>query len=451
MPASIAAQIEAILGPEAALPNSLLESYAIDGLVPQAAVCPANRLGVSQTMAWAFSENVAVSPRGGGTQLALGNVPSAVDLVLDLGRLNRVLDFQPEDLTVTVEAGIALNTLQESLAPGGMFLPLEAPLSERATVGGVLAASASGPRRFAYGLPRDWLIGISVVSAEGTETKAGGKVVKNVTGYDLNRLYTGSLGTLGVIVEATFKLAPLPADFQALAASFESIRAALEAGQSLLSQPYSPQGVQALNGEASQRLGDPNGHPDLVLALFEGPSASLVERRVQECSRLLRESGAIGVETLSGPQYSSILCRLTDLGWNGDPEPYLTIKVNVPASRVAGLVEESRREPRLLLGPGGSAPGVLADVGFGMVRLFWWLGGDPVTFDEPATVAAIHRVRELAAATGGTAVVERCPPAVKRNIDVWGDTPQGIEIMRRIKEKFDPSGILNPGRFVGGI
>lgn len=449
MPTSIAAQLAVVLGHDATLPDSLLEGYAVDGFIPRAAVRPADRQGVARAMAWASSENVAVSPRGGGTQMALGNVPSNMDLVLNLERLDRVLDFQPEDLTVTVETGIALDRLQDRLAQGGMFLPLEAPLAHRATVGGILAANTSGPRRFAYGLPRDWLIGISVVSAGGTETKAGGKVVKNVTGYDLNRLYTGSLGTLGVIVEATFKLAPRPAHAQVLAASFESMGAALEAGRNMLDHPYSPQAVQVLSGEVYQRLQEPGDEPAWSLALFEGPSAQLLERRSQECSRMLNQAGTTGVTTLSGARYSSVLGRVTDLGCSEDPNPHLTIKVNVPPSRVADLVEESRQDSPL-----GSVPGVLADVGFGMVRLFWWPGDDPevpVAFDEPATLAAIQQVRDLAAAAGGSAMVERCPPAVKRNIDVWGDTPQGIEIMRRIKEKFDPSGILNPGRFVGGI
>jgi len=378
--------------------------------------------------------------------MGLGNVSGNMDLVLDLGRLNTVIDFQPEDLTVTVEAGTAINTLQATLAQGGMFLPLEAPLGQKATVGGILAANTSGPRRHAYGLPRDWLIGISVVAADGTETKAGGKVVKNVTGYDLNRLYTGSLGTLGVIVEATFKLAPRPAYSQALTASFDSIGAAVDAGRHLLDQPYSPQGVHVLSREASIRLEQHGDHQASVIAFFEGPSAELVQRRGQECSRILNDAGAIGPRTIGSPEYSSILGGLTDLGWSAESKPDLMIKINVPPSGVADLVEKLRKDS-----PPMKAPGISADVGFGMVRLFWWEGGDSAAFDEPAMLEEIQRVREFANAAGGNAVVELCPVAIKRQIDVWGESPQSIEIMRRIKNKFDPSGILNPGRFVGGI
>ena len=411
------ARLLPVLGWDAIVPDDRLPEYAVDGIIPRAAVRPADRDGVVQTLAWASarasSEKITVFPRGGGTQSSLGNVPAGVDLVLDLGGLDKVLDFQPEDLT--------------------------------ATVGGILAANTSGPRRFTYGLPRDWLIGISVISADGTETKAGGKVVKNVTGYDLNRLYTGSLGTLGVIAEATFKLAPLPAHRQALSASFDSIAAALGAGRGLLNQPYSPQGVQVLNGLAAQRLDDAADPPAMAIAFFEGPGERLVERRVSECSRILDESGASDVTSFAGDRYSPLLSRLTDLGWAPETIPYLAVKVTLPASRVADMTAESMGEP---------PAGVVADLGFGTIRLYWWPGSDSGlagAMDGPAALAAIKRVRDLAARFGGNAVVEYCPPALKEDLDVWGEPPQSVDIMRRIKERFDPSGILNPGRFAGGI
>ena len=205
-------------------------------------------------MRWAAGQGVSVFPRGGGTQMALGNVPAEVGLALDLRGQDRLLDYQPADLTVTVEAGISLNQLQQDLAPGGKFLPLEAPLAEMSTVGGILAANATGPLRSSYGQPRDWLIGIGVVGADGVETKAGGKVVKNVTGYDLNKLYAGSLGTLGIIVEATFKLAPIPAEMTTVLASFSSLEEGIKAGGSLTGRTFAPNGVQVLDGQGAHRL-----------------------------------------------------------------------------------------------------------------------------------------------------------------------------------------------------
>ena len=453
---SISETLKNLLGSQAAVPDKDLAGYAVEGLIPKAAVRPASRSEVAHTLAWAFSQNVTVSPRGGGTLLSLGNTPTTIDLVVELRKLDQILDFQPADLTVTVEAGIHLKNLQETLGQGGMFLPLESPLAQEATVGGILSTGVSGPRRFSYGLPRDWLIGISAISADGTETKAGGKVVKNVTGYDLNRLYTGSLGTLGVIVEASFKLAPLPTHFQVLIAAFDSISAAVEASELLLNQPYSPKGVQALNPTASRRLnlGVPEVHGAFVVAFFEASSAPLVERRVRECSRLLGDSKDADASTLTGLQYTSILNQITDLGWTESSTPSLAMKINVPPSRVESLVEKICSESA----PGGGGengrPGVIADIGFGTIRLFWWPEQDSKAPDEPQehmTLATIREVRELASAAGGSAVVERCSQTIKQQIDVWGEPPQSIEIMRRIKDKFDPSGILNPGRFVGRL
>jgi glycolate oxidase FAD binding subunit len=381
-----------------------------------------------------------------------------------------------------VEAGISLAALQRELAPGGKFLPLEAPLAERATIGGILAANASGPLRYGYGLPRDWLIGISVVTADGVEAKAGGKVVKNVTGYDLNKLYIGSLGTLGVIVEATFKLAPRPAALAALAAGFLSLREGAEAGASLLRQVFAPQGVQVIDREVARRAlpaiwgetpedkaapfpgldtqagnGVPARNPALALAFFSGPGGRSLQRRLEEAERLLRGLGARNLAVLEELEARPALERLTGLGWSGDTAPYLGIRVSVPPSavaRLAGGFDEAevagRHDPHTLGLPLGT-PAVAADPGSGAIRLLWWAGPDGEATDSSAVLQTIGRIRELAREAGGFAVVERCPLAAKKQIDVWGDPPQGIQIMRRIKQKFDPLGVLNPGRFVDRI
>jgi FAD/FMN-containing dehydrogenase len=197
-----------------------------------------------------------------------------------------VIDYQPADLTATVEAGISLDSLQQELAKGGKLLAIEAPVPAKATVGGILASNASGPLRFGYGLPRDWLIGIGVVNAQGVETKAGGKVVKNVTGYDLGKLYTGSMGTLGIILEATFKLIPLPVDSSALVAVFPSMESAIDAGSQLLRQVYAPHGLQVVNSSMSQRL-------SLSMAVGELGSDSATGEPSQEAVMLAFFSGRV--------------------------------------------------------------------------------------------------------------------------------------------------------------
>ncbi len=451
---SIQDQLAGFLNGDAIVPPDQLDRFALDGSVPGAVVRPASRQAVAEILRWASREVVSVFPWGGGTQAALGNVPNRVDLVLDLSRCARILDYQPADLTATVEAGVTLQGLQQELAQGGEFLPVEAPLAERATIGGILAGNATGPLRASYGLPRDWLIGIGVVSAEGVETKAGGKVVKNVTGYDLNKLYAGSMGTLAVIVEATFKLAPLPADAGTLVAAFSSMPEGIEAGRRLLRQTAAAQGVQVVESQAGRRLGSDSGalFPEsltsgaaVALAFFSGrPSA--VQRRLEEGTGLLREAGAKQVARLDQEEGRLLLRRLADLGWSVESRPYLGIKLGVPPTAVAQVAGSCREDSSL-----GFPPGVVADPGFGTVRLYWWADSISNWIDESLVLGAIARIRELARNAGGTAVVEHCPLPVKKRIDIWGDPPPGMELMRQVKQRFDPLGILNPGRFAGKI
>ena len=372
----------------------------MDGLTPRAVIRPESREAVAEVLAWANAEGLKVSPRGGGTQTGLGNAAPGLDIVLDLTRLDRVLDYEPADLTATVEAGITLQALQGQLVQGGKMAGLEAPLRDRATIGGIISVNSSGSLRRSYGLPRDSLIGIAVVGADGTETRAGGRVVKNVTGYDLNKLYAGSLGSLGVIVEATFKLATLPTDSGAVTGSFASTDAAASAAGDLLQQVYGPQGVHVLNRAAVRRMG---GLPDgasgggAVVAYAYG-RARAVERVLSQSAQLLREHGGSEVAVLPGSEASELLREHTDLGWGPDDMPRLAVKLNLPPASVAPALSR-------LPNPGvPEQPAILADPGFGTVRMLWWEGDD----DAEGDAAAVRSLREMAVSLGGSAVVEHC-------------------------------------------
>ena len=466
MTSSLSEQLISLLGNDAVLPEEYLAGYAVEGMEPKAVVRPLDRQGISYALSWACSEGMSVVPRGGGTQLALGNVPDRADLVLDLSRYgSRALDHRPADLTATVDSGITLKVLQHELARQGQFLPLEAPLASKATIGGALAANTSGPMRYSYGLPRDWLIGIGVVSAQGVETKAGGQVVKNVSGYDLNKLYAGSLGTLGVIVEATFKLSPLPSESRALAATFPSLQHGMQAAEGLLHQVSTPQGLQVIDGSAVRHVesttaifrgigATTDSRGAIVLAFFSGRSRA-TRRRMDEATQQLHGQEALNIISLERADSNGLLETLTDLGWSSESIPYLGLKLSLPPSAVGKLthlLSDQARVPEAqhLINLEPLVPGVVADPGFGLLRLLWWSEDrEPPTDDRVA--AAISRVRELSRQLGGSTVVEHCPLSVKRGIDVWGETTEAIAIMRRIKEKFDPGRVLNPGRFVGGI
>ena len=425
-------------------------AYAVDGLSPMAVALPSDRRQVGEVMRWAADNRVTVFPRGGGVMLGLGNPPGRVGLVLDLSRLNRVIDYQPGDMTVSVEAGVTLAELQRELAGARQLAPLESPLPERATVGGVLATGCVGAMAHAYGPPRDWLIGIGVVGADGVATKAGGRVVKNVTGYDLNKLYTGSLGTLAVIVEATFKVSPRPPDECMLAAAFGSMSDAVAAGRAALNLTAGPLSYLAVTGGLAQYLlaaaglGDgPRDRMDgLGLGFFAG-RAGAVRRRVEETSAfLLGDAAASGAVRVDGAAAAAARQWVADVGWQDGGVPALSVKLSVPRRVIPALADAVGR-----VGLAGTLPEVMADPGFGTVRVFFW--GD---FDDDAGIlATVAEIRRVAREYGGTAVVEVCHPSVKAQMDVWGDAPEAMALMRRVKEQLDPYNLLNPGRFVGRL
>ena len=411
-----------------------LSTYSVDGVTPGSVEAPRNRAELAGLLRRAAGEKLAVFPRGGGTQAALGNRPDRVDLVIDLTRLCRVLDYQPADMTVTVESGISLDTLQEELATAGQYVPLEAPFPERATVGGLLSTGSTGPLAHAYGPPRDWLIGIGVVGADGVETKAGGKVVKNVTGYDLNKLYTGALGTLGIIVEATFKVSPLQPESGALVGYFPGLEAAIKAGTNLLNAPAAPMAyvaASALRRHPVYRSGD----AATGVAFFSG-RANSTKRRVDESTAALKQAGATMVLAVDGSQANELRQWLTNLAWDSESAPALAVRIAAPRRSIAPLAAGCLEFGAELV----------ADPGFGALRLLWW--NDP---GGESLLDYVRATRDAARAHGGTAVVEQLPAHLKDGIDVWGEEPGSIGIMRRIKEQFDPAGLLNPGRFLGRL
>ncbi len=212
----------------------------VDGIIPPRIVEPERPADVAELLAGAASDGLAVAPIGGATSLALGNLPERLDVGLSTARLRGIIHYEPTDLTLSVAAGSPLADVQAVLAEHGQTLPIEVPRSERATIGGLIATALAGPRRYGAGTLRDLLIGISAAHPSGTVTKAGGLVVKNVTGFDLMRLYLGSLGTLGVIVSANFKVLPLPRHETTLHATYPTFTSSARRRESHPRQPGSP-------------------------------------------------------------------------------------------------------------------------------------------------------------------------------------------------------------------
>ncbi len=419
-------------------PEDSLAEYAVDGLTPLEAVLPTKAEDVSEALAWASAEGMAVIPRGGGVHVGLGNVPSRVDLVIGAERLDNLNFHEPLDMVAQAQAGMTLESLQAQLARHGQTLPVESPAYGKATIGGILASDVSGPSRFAYGSPRDWLIGITVALADGTLTKAGGRVVKNVTGYDMGKLYVGSLGTLGVIVDATFKLVPRPASSVALLTPCATVEDALSLATGILKLPGQPTSVHAVNRIAADRMDMPDvfspQHGGFLLAGYSGRN-SMVDRAERDALGVLPANSTV----LKGDESVDLWHRLTNLGWSDAVPPPFMLRASVRPSRIGGLLRTINQLPE---------GGVAIDAATGTVRLYW--------FDDQGddmTESLIYRIREAALDAGGHLTVESCPLSVKRRIDIWGDlvSGQGLDLMRRVKQKLDPNSIMSPGRMAGRI
>jgi len=392
-----------------------VSSLAIDGVVPRDIVSPANAEELAAALKSADAAGKAVAPIGGGTQLDLGMPPARIDVGIETTRLNRVVEYEPADLTVTVEAGMRFAELQRTLGEQGQFLALDPPVEEGATIGGVIATNASGPLRFAFGTARDLVIGTRVANPGGTVTHAGGRVVKNVAGYDLNKLYIGSLGTLAVLVELSFKLAPIPPAQAVVAGDFSNAAASGALISNVVRSPLSPLAIE-LNGsqQVAFRLG---GYPQAV------------ERQVRDLSGMIRVHGGEPRElSWEDLQRSRLEARRRDV----------VVKATAPISQSPTLVALLERH--------------LAD----LRPTAWAHAGNGVAFaacDAPADASALVALRTEVRGLGSNAalVIVRCPTALKSSVEVWGDPGPSLALMRAITAKLDPHNTLNPGRYVGGI
>ncbi len=401
---------------------------------------PGNKGEVAAVLVLAGEESVPVTPWGGGTKLAVGAPPGRVGIVLATRRLNRLLEHEPGDLTATAEAGIGFAALQAKLGERGQWLSLDPPFEDRATLGGVLAANASGPRRHLYGTSRDLLIGLTVVSADGTIVHGGGKVVKNVAGYDLPKLYIGSFGTLGVLVEATVRLRPRPDEDRLVVAVFERIEDAGAAARAVTASDLIPSALELADGGAMRALGL-DGGSGLLVAMDGIPEQ--VEWQCAELDRLLRPLGMTASSALATAAAERVWRELGQLGQRGADDAAAIMKWGVLPTHLPRLMAECAAIAR----KNGLRPALTAHAGVGLAT--GALGGGSA--DANAVVATLTQWRELVLADGGQAMLEWAPLAVKERVSVWDAPGPAVRIMKGIKDRLDPRGILNPGRFVGGI
>jgi len=417
-------ELQGIVGEEHVRESSAED--AVDGVRPSIVVEPGTIEETGEVMKLASREGLAVSPRGGGTKIGLGNPPRQVDLILSTARMDGIIEHVPGDQIVRVQAGLKLQDLQESLAESDQMLGVDPP-EEGATIGGIVAANSSGPRRLRYGTVRDLIIGIKVVLADGTVAKAGGKVVKNVAGYDLSKLFTGSLGTLGVIAEANFRLHPIRETARTVFLEVDDHEKIADVTQELTHSSFSQFVLDALEIRWE-------GDRGVIAALFEGIEPA-VEAQSSVATEVLRSHGETSVlgEEDGEEFWESFARRPWDAGDVG-------LKIGAPPSdltavlaSVLGAAERAGVEARL---SGHAGTGVT----------FAGLSGG-----EDGLVEVVEEVREIRIRRSGSVVVQEAPLTVKERLDAWGAGGDYLGLTRRVKEKFDPGYTMNPGRFLGGI
>lgn len=417
------AALAAVVGPDHVLAGDRAAAFAIDGRPPRWVAFPASAEEVSRCLALAAEHGLAVAPTGRGTRLHWGQTPRALDLVLSLRRLDRILAHEPADLTLSVEAGVTLGAIDAHLDPYRQVLALDPPRAAGSTVGGIVATAASGPYRARYGTIRDLLLGVTVARSDGTLVKGGGRVVKNATGYDMPKLHVGALGTLGVIVAAHLRLHPQPASEASWLFGFPGAEVALEAALGIMDAPLVVSRLELLDEAGAAALAV------MVASVPEGVRAQ-GERIAAICERSGGERRPTGEP---GPWWA----RVSAMAWPDTPD-CLTLRIGVRPTDVVKAL-------RAVEAAAGAAGRATAEVANGVLHLM--LTGPGLT----EAAALVARIREGLAPLGGTCVVEQAPPAVKPTLDVWGDAGPALDVMRRLKAELDPHGILNPGRYVGGI
>src|SRR6266446_5243667 len=394
---------------------------AVAGVQPRLLVEPGNEQELAKVLRLANAAGLAVIPRGGGTKLEWGNRPARADVIVSTARLHRVIEHAWADLTVSAEAGCRIAKLQETLAKHGQRLALDALWPERATVGGVLSTNDSGALRLRFGALRDLVIGVTLALPDGTLASSGGKVVKNVAGYDLPKLATGAFGTLGVITRAVFRLHPLPHNSRSFSIPMKEAEEARRLIHAIQNSKLAHTALQArFENEAAP----------LVDILFEGTEVGLDAQEAH-----LKELAETASVTVASPD---IWNARQDLWSFAKPESAAVVKIStLPAEmdKSATAIAKSAKVRQLRFKT------VLQATGIGFLKL----EGDPANLR-----LSLQDLREQFESNAGSLVVLH-RPAGMAPIDAWGSAGDALPLMKAVKKQLDPGNALNPGRFVGGI
>ncbi len=394
---------------------------AVGGLQPKLVIEPRTETELTEVLWLSNEAGLAVIPRGGGTKLGWGNFPVRADLILSTARMSEIIEHAWADLTVSVKAGCTIQRLQETLAQHGQRLALDPLWPEKATIGGVLSANDSGALRLRFGALRDLIIGVTIALPDGTLASSGGKVVKNVAGYDLPKLVTGGLGTLGVITRAVFRLHPLPRNTRSF--SISTARAE-EAQKLVLAIQDSKLAHTSLQSHFSNE-----GTPVSDI-LFEGTEAGLAAQETQ----LRKLCGSASVREAT----TAIWNAREELWRFSDADTTAIAKISIlptDLARTTGEVERAAQLHQLRW------RALVYATGIGWVRL----EGKPAALKD-----ALQLLRDKLESNSGSLVALH-RPAKMPAFETWGDAGDALPLMKAVKQQLDPKNTLNPGRFVGGI
>lgn len=384
-------------------------------------VYPNTQEELAAVIACARENRWAVLPCGSGSKLDWGGLVKGVNIAVSTARLNKLVEHAVGDLTVTAEAGMMFADLQEILGKAGQFLPIDPAYSQQATLGGIIATADSGSLRHRYRGVRDLLLGMTFVRSDGKIAVAGGRVVKNVAGYDLMKLFTGAYGTLGIISQVTFRVYPLPESSGTVILTGEA-GALTQATQILLSSALTPTAVDLLSPQLVEKLSLGKGSGLVVRFQSIGESVK------QQSARLLEVAEKLGLQGTSCGENDEhqLWQRLPETVWNYSTKSAIICKIGIRPSEAVKAINELPVQDAL----------IHAGSGLGVLRF------------EAATADTLLQVRKGCEAKGGFLTVLVAPADIKQELDVWGYTGSAIDLMRRIKQQFDPENILSCDRFI---
>ena len=438
-----------------------LASYEVDSVQPSAVARPGSPGEVAELVRLAAAEKLAIIPAGARTKLSIGMPPSRYDLAIDMTRLNRITAYDPGDLTLGVEPGCKLADLQKTLEQHNQVLPLAVPFTYQTTVGGAISSGVDSPLRQFYGTARDYVLGMEFVTGEGAQTKSGGRVVKNVTGYDLHKLMIGALGTLGIITRVNFKTFPLPRRSRGFLAFFSGHDGALDLRRRIEQSPLTPLTLEILSPEVAQIFAQrsPSTAPGppapgtwfetshwVLAAAYEG-NDQVLDRYTTDLARMAAEARATSSIALDDTDRPKVWWRLREfLSLMLDSSPAATIvKFSALPGHFPALLEQTGRIVERYELPAAT---LLRGAGVAYLALL------PRSRDEQTLhrlALACAEIFQASPAAEYRAMIPWCPAELKRTLNIWGPPREDFKLMQKLKAVFDPQGIFSPGRFMGGL